>query len=229
MVGNTTRSVTVTDLRAIGQGGERPGQVVVARDGRVYASDKGSAVAEIVGTDEIRRIREVVAGDIEGRILQWLNHVLVDASGAMWCSVSTLAGDLIDTISTGAADGYLFRVSPDGSSARIVADGMCFPTAWPLTPTRNISASCERCRLMLCATRSWARRWAGRSSSARRLADDDPTSSARRRRHSSPILRSSSVAWGSADMRDVYIGSLAAPYILKGRSSVPGMRMVHQR
>ena len=30
-------------------------------------------------------------------------------------------------------------------------------------------------------------------------------------------------------MCDVYIGSLAAPYVLKGRSSVPGMPMVHQR
>ena len=38
-----------------------------------------------------------------------------------------------------------------------------------------------------------------------------------------------SVAWGGADMRDVYIGSIGAPYVLKGRSSVPGMPMVHQR
>ena len=38
-----------------------------------------------------------------------------------------------------------------------------------------------------------------------------------------------SVAWGGSDMRDVYIGSLETPYILKGRSSVPGMPMVHQR
>ena len=38
-----------------------------------------------------------------------------------------------------------------------------------------------------------------------------------------------SVAWGGADMRDVYIGSIATPYVLKGRSSVPGMPMVHQR
>ncbi len=38
-----------------------------------------------------------------------------------------------------------------------------------------------------------------------------------------------SVAWGGTDMRDVYIGSLEAPYVLKGRSSVPGMPMVHQR
>jgi sugar lactone lactonase YvrE len=38
-----------------------------------------------------------------------------------------------------------------------------------------------------------------------------------------------SVAWGGADMRDVYFGSLASPYVVKGRSSVPGMPMVHQR
>jgi sugar lactone lactonase YvrE len=38
-----------------------------------------------------------------------------------------------------------------------------------------------------------------------------------------------SIAWGGSDMRDVYIGSLASPYVLKGRSSVSGMPMVHQR
>ena len=38
-----------------------------------------------------------------------------------------------------------------------------------------------------------------------------------------------SIAWGGADMCDVYIGSLATPYVLKGRSSVPGMPMIHQR
>jgi hypothetical protein len=38
-----------------------------------------------------------------------------------------------------------------------------------------------------------------------------------------------SVAWGGPDMRDVYFGCLARPYLVKGRSSVPGMPMVHQR
>lgn len=38
-----------------------------------------------------------------------------------------------------------------------------------------------------------------------------------------------SIAWGGDDMRDVYIGSMSVPYVLKGRSSVPGMRMIHQR
>jgi gluconolactonase len=38
-----------------------------------------------------------------------------------------------------------------------------------------------------------------------------------------------SIAWGGSDMCDVYIGSLETPYILRGRSSLPGMPMVHQR
>lgn len=38
-----------------------------------------------------------------------------------------------------------------------------------------------------------------------------------------------SIAWGGPDMRDVYIGSIATPHVLKGRSSVPGLPLVHQR
>ena len=38
-----------------------------------------------------------------------------------------------------------------------------------------------------------------------------------------------SIAWGGQDMRDVYIGSILTPHVLKGRSSVPGLPMVHQR
>jgi gluconolactonase len=38
-----------------------------------------------------------------------------------------------------------------------------------------------------------------------------------------------SIAWGGPDMRDIYIGSIATPYVLKGRSSVPGLPLIHQR
>jgi len=37
-----------------------------------------------------------------------------------------------------------------------------------------------------------------------------------------------SIAWGGPDMCDVYIGSILTPYVLTGRSSVPGLPMVHQ-
>jgi gluconolactonase len=36
------------------------------------------------------------------------------------------------------------------------------------------------------------------------------------------------ITWGGDDMCDLYIGSIHTNYVLKGRSPVPGMRMVHQ-
>jgi len=48
--------IEVTDLKPIGHGMERPEQVIVTRDGRVHASDKHSAVAEILPDGNLRRI-----------------------------------------------------------------------------------------------------------------------------------------------------------------------------
>ena len=124
-------SIEVTDLVPIGRGIERPEQVLVTSDGRVFASDKGSAVAELLGENDIRRIGNaggdpngiaidnrghflianfgsgvlqeldpisgeittLLSGDVNGHPLKWLNYVLVDSSGALWCSVSTATED----------------------------------------------------------------------------------------------------------------------------------------
>ena len=43
------------------------------------------------------------------------------------------------------------------------------------------------------------------------------------------LCRPTNVAWGGPDMCDLYIGSLSALYVLKGRSPVPGLKLVHQR
>ena len=37
------------------------------------------------------------------------------------------------------------------------------------------------------------------------------------------------VSWGGADLCDLYIGSIATDYVVKVRSPVPGMPLVHQR
>ncbi len=37
------------------------------------------------------------------------------------------------------------------------------------------------------------------------------------------------VSWGGADMRDLYIGSIRANYVVKTRSPTAGMKLVHQR
>ena len=44
------------------------------------------------------------------------------------------------------------------------------------------------------------------------------------------IMRSpTNVSWGGADMRDLYIGSIATDYVVHVRSPVPGLPLVHQR
>jgi sugar lactone lactonase YvrE len=77
-------------------------------------------------------ITAVLGGQLDGRPLRWLNFVLVDSVGALWCSVSRMADDLVDTIAWGAADGFIFRVAPDRRSARVVADAMSFPNCMAL-------------------------------------------------------------------------------------------------
>jgi gluconolactonase len=37
------------------------------------------------------------------------------------------------------------------------------------------------------------------------------------------------VTWGGADLRDLYIGSITTDYVVKVRSPIPGMPLVHQR
>jgi gluconolactonase len=44
------------------------------------------------------------------------------------------------------------------------------------------------------------------------------------------IMRSpTNVSWGGADLRDLYIGSIATDYVVHVRSPIPGMPLVHQR
>jgi gluconolactonase len=37
------------------------------------------------------------------------------------------------------------------------------------------------------------------------------------------------VSWGGADMHNLYIGTIAADYVLEARSPVAGMTLIHQR
>jgi len=43
------------------------------------------------------------------------------------------------------------------------------------------------------------------------------------------INKPTNVAFGGNDLRDVYIGSIASSYVLRGRSQIAGQKLVHQR
>jgi gluconolactonase len=37
------------------------------------------------------------------------------------------------------------------------------------------------------------------------------------------------VTWGGPDLKDLYLGSIRADYVLKARSPVAGLSLIHQR
>jgi gluconolactonase len=312
-------AIHIDDLEAIGHGIERPEQVLVARDGAVYASDKASAVARVLAPGGLDRLGDaggepngialtgdghflianfglgalqdldpltgairVLAQDKVGdRPLQWINYVLVDSSGALWVSVCSRNPDLRHTIAHGRPDGYIFRMDGPDSLPEVVADEVNFPNCMALDRdeeylyvVRTLKADVVRfarrgTRLgpeeqfspplggrrddeygehaaALIADRAVTRRWGMADGCAFDAAGNLWVTLARANRivavtpdrqvatiaedpPGALLSGPTSVAWGGDDMRDVYIGSLETPFILKGRSSLPGMPMVHQR
>ncbi len=71
----------VTGLHAVGRGVDRPEHVVVAADGRVFASDKASAVAELLDDNTIRRIGQA-GGEPNGIALDRNGHFLIANFGS---------------------------------------------------------------------------------------------------------------------------------------------------
>ena len=317
--GVSVADINIDDLRAIGRGIERPEQVLVARDGRVYASDKASAVAQVLPDGGLARmghaggepngialdrnghflianfglgalqdldpdtgeIRPVVHDKVGEFPLQWINFVLVDSSGALWVSVCAQNPDLRHTIAHGTADGYIFRLAPPDFLPMVVAERVNFPNCMALDRNeeylyvvRTLLADVVRFPVRgtglgpeetfspplggrradeygehvkaLIADRSVTRRWGmadgcafdadgnlwvtlARANRIVAVTPDRGVLAIAEDPEGALLSGPTSIAWGGPDMRDVYIGSLEVPYILKGRSSVPGMPMVHQR
>lgn len=310
----------VSELVAIGAGIDRPEHVAVLADGRVLASDKSSAVAEIATTGALRKIgaaggepngfgvsaagtaiianfghgllqqvdlvsgaTTVLAGsEVCGRSMRWVNFVLVDSRGGIWMSVSTQQADLMDAVVSGCADGFICRFDADGSRPTIVAESVQFPNCMALDRdegflyvVRTLAADVVRFPILggdrlgpqeafsppLGGRRSdefgagivptledpqTMRRWGMADGCAFdaegnvwvtlvfqnrvvAVAPDRTVTTVVEDRDGAVLVAPTSVAWGGADMRDVYFGSLAAPYVVKGRSRVPGMALVHQR
>lgn len=156
--------IALADLGRTAQGVARPEDVQRAPDGRVFVSDAGAIVSEILADGSVRRVGAPTGGEpngftiladgatavvadfaqgvlrrvdletgaaedwvseVEGRPLGAVNYALADRSGAVWVSTSTRQ-DPAASLAMGAADGFIFRVDPDGTAA-LVADEVCWP------------------------------------------------------------------------------------------------------
>ncbi len=183
--------IPLSSLRKVGLGLVRPEDVVVSRDGRVWASDQKSACAEILPDGSLRRVGKAggapngINMDREGRIvianffdgpLQRLdvetgevttlcseidgvrvshsNYPQIDSRGNIWCTNSTFA-DPWELALDGRADGFLFRVAPDGH-AEILAEGIPFANGVALDENESHICVCQTtgCNVVRFAIRS---------------------------------------------------------------------------
>ena len=74
--GVSVEVVHIDDLEATGRGIDRPEQVLVARDGQVYASDKASAVARVLPDGGLERMGRA-GGEPNGIALDRNGHFLI--------------------------------------------------------------------------------------------------------------------------------------------------------
>ncbi|MFN2375794.1 MAG: SMP-30/gluconolactonase/LRE family protein, partial [Candidatus Binatia bacterium] len=153
--------IPLDSVRKIGHGLVRPEDVVVSREGRVWASDQDSACAEILADGTLRRLGKAggapnginmdldgnivianffdgplqrldvtsgevttICSEVDGVKLTHSNYPQVDSRGNIWCTNSTFASPW-ELALDGRADGFLFRVAPDGSAV-MLADGIRF-------------------------------------------------------------------------------------------------------
>jgi len=302
--------IPLSSLRKIGVGLVRPEDVVVSRDGRVWASDQNSACAEILPDGSLRRVGKAggapnginmdldgnilianfldgplqrlnvttgevttVLAEVDGVKIAHANYPQVDSDGNIWCTNSTFA-EPWELALDGRADGYLFRIAPDGSAA-ILADGIQFANGIALDASETHIYVCQT---TACNVLRYAIHADGSLGAPEQYG---PTLGARIPDGAAPdpdILRTlgltdgcgfdvegnlwvtlvtankvvairpsgevvtiiedpsgeivnhpTNVTWGGADMRDLYIGSIARDYVLHARSSVAGLPMAHQR
>jgi gluconolactonase len=301
--------IALSSCRKIGIGIQRPEDVVVGRDGRVWASDERSACAEIRPDGTLRRSGTLAAGcanginmdregrivlanflagplqrfdpatetvetlcsEIAGRRLTTSNYPLIDRNGNLWCANSTFA-DPWQMALDGRRDGILYRVRPDGR-AELMAEGIQFANGLALDADESHiyvceTAGCDVIRYRIrsdgglglperygpllgepldlanpptdmrgigltdgCGFDAEGNLWvtlvvANRIVAITPRGDvevmlDDPAGTLMR--------QPTNVAWGGADLRDLYVGSIDTDYVLHARSPVPGLPLFHQR
>jgi len=282
-------------LRKIGIGISRPEDVVVANDGTVWASDKGSACAAItpdgalqrvgqangdpngvkidprdnslvianIGNGSIQRVNPtsgettVLHSHAAGERLITPNYVLFDKAGNLWCTISTRRGRVPEWLD-GTPDGFIVRIDPRGNAA-IVADKLQFPNGLAFNEdesTLYVAQTSGHNVLRFPVLGGTLGRgevhgpanmgdtalpdgvsvdqeggvWVPLVLSNRidRIAPDGSITTMIEDPGGELLNKPTNLAFGGRDLCDLYIGSIAADYVLAGRSPIPGLPLVHQ-
>jgi gluconolactonase len=122
-------SAAVSELRPdgsvvrIGHAGGEPTGINVLPDGAIVIGNFSTGVLQRLDVET--GAVDVLADRVGEEPLTFVNYPLVGAAGVVWVSCSARQDPAI-SLATGEADGYVFRLDPDGTTV-MVADGLPFP------------------------------------------------------------------------------------------------------
>ncbi len=101
--------------------GTLPNGLAFSPDGRIYISNFGTDVLEIM---DMAGDTNLIYDTIDGEPIGKVNFVLRDSKGRLWLTVSTRTKNWMSAMSPNIADGYVALADEKG--LRIVADGFAF-------------------------------------------------------------------------------------------------------
>lgn len=113
-------------LERVGHAGGAPNGINLDREGRIVIANFGgpeNGFGPLQRLDPATGEVEVLCGEIGGRRLFGANYPAVDTQGRIWCTHSTWGP--VDDAFDGRADGFVFRVDPDGD-VTVVAEHIRF-------------------------------------------------------------------------------------------------------
>jgi sugar lactone lactonase YvrE len=278
-------------LRLIGRAGGEPNGINLTTDGSTMIIANYDAHV-VQACDLASGVVTTICDRVGDRPLRRPNYPIVARNGSIYCASSTQADGFMERIADGEPDGYIFRITPDGS-AELLVDNVLFPNGLALDaderhlyvcrtstgdvvrfPIRddgrlgaqeafgppmgdrkpdewgdkakrliwgdNIECSLANADLSVlfrwgladgCAFDVEGNLWVTAVSANRIHAItsdqemitvvDDPGGKL--------MAFPTNVSFGGSDMRDVYFGSIATGYVVKGRSPVPGLKLAGQR
>jgi gluconolactonase len=237
-------------------GGEPNGITIDPADGSILIANLAAGSVQRLRPET--GMVETVLDSVDGEPILTPNYLLVDSRGTLWCSVSTRRPRSPEWFD-GTPDGFVFRVTRAGNAAIVAdglrfANGLALDDderflyvaetsghdimRFPIEGDRlgkaerygpeglgggahpdGITFDAEG-NLWVCLVQE-NRLAAIRPDGSLVTIMEDETGAL--------LRRPTNVTFGGPDMRDIYIGSIAADYVLRGRSSVPGARLPHQR
>jgi len=122
---------TSSVVERVGEPAAEPNGLTFDSRGLLVVCDFGGG--RLVRLDPDTGRAKVILDAVDGRPLSRPNFTAFDRDGVLWCTCSTVRDDLLAAVEEQTDDGYLVAVLPDGR-AEVAAIGLHFPNGCAVSP-----------------------------------------------------------------------------------------------